>query len=187
MAPPPTATAASVASDRRRRATALLGRALSHEDAGAGGICAERVLADPAVALALLGSPDADPAVRDGVVQRFGLVGALLVVGHEDRWRRHLDALSGDIGALSEGDAVSDHLERLVRHFPHLDVAGLEALLADIDRAEGGRPVDPAVAARHRLHAAYAVAARDGSAVSHHVYMESLNEVLRMTRPAVAS
>jgi hypothetical protein len=44
--------------------------------------------------------------------------------------------------------------------------------------------VDRVAASRHRLHAAYAVAARDGSEVSHHQYMESLNEVLRLTRPA---
>jgi hypothetical protein len=37
------------------------------------------------------------------------------------------------------------------------------------------------------MHAAYAVAARDGSDLSHQEYMESLNEVLKMTRPAVAS
>jgi hypothetical protein len=173
--------------DRRRRAGVLLARALSHEDAEADGVWADRVLADQAVALALLGSPDADPAARDAVVQHFGLVGALLVVAHEDRWQRHLAVLSGDVDTTSAGDEVSGHLERLVKHFPHLDVPRLEVLLSDIDRAETGRGADRAAAARHRLHAAYAVAARDGSDVSHHQYMESLNEVLKMTRPAVAS
>jgi hypothetical protein len=171
----------------RHRATELLARALSHEDAEADGICADQVLADPAVALALLGSPDATPAARDAVVQRFGLVGAFLVLGHEDRWRRHLAVLSGEAATTSADDEVSGHLERLVRHFPHLGVPGLETLLNAIDRAETGRPADPVSTTRHRLHATYAVAARDGSDESHHEYMESLNEVLRMTRPAVAS
>jgi hypothetical protein len=179
--------ASSKMPNRRRRATFLLARALSHEDAEADGLCADRVLADPTVALALLGSPDTDPAARDAVVQRFGLVGALLVVAHEDRWLRHLAALAGDADTTSAGDEVSGHLERLVKHFAHLDVRKLEILLADIDRSEGGCPTDRVAAARHRLHAAYAVAARDGSDVSHHEYMESLNEVLKMTRPAVAS
>jgi hypothetical protein len=172
--------------DRRRRANEMLARALSHEDAEADGICADRVLADPAVALALLGSPDADPAARDAVVQRFGLVGALLVIGHEDRWRRHVAALSDDTETAPAGAEVSGHVERLVKNFGHFDAPRLEAILSDIDWAEGASPTDRA-AARRRLHAAYAIAARDGSDVSHHQYMESLNEVLQMTRPAVAS
>jgi hypothetical protein len=182
-----TVPSASTMPNRRRRATFMLARALSHEDAEADGVFADRILADPAVALALLGSPDADPSARDAVVQHFGLVGALLVVAHEDRWLRHLAALSGEADTTSAEDEVSAHLERLVKHFAHLDSSKLEALLGDIDRAEGGSPTDRVAAARHRLHAAYAVAARDGSDVSHHVYMDSLNEVLKMTRPAVAS
>lgn len=173
--------------DHRRRAAELLARSLSHDDAEADGLCADRVLADPAMALALLGSPDAVPAARDAVVQRFGLVGALLVVGHEDRWRRRLAAVAGDADNPSPGGAVSGHLERLVKQFSHLDARRLQALLSDIDRAESATTQDRVVAARHRLHATYAVAARDGSDRSHHEYMEALNEVLRMTRPAVAS
>jgi hypothetical protein len=173
--------------DRRRRAAILLARSLSHEDAEADGVCADRLLADPAIALALLGSPDAAPEARDAVIQRFGLVGALLVVAHEDRWQRHLAVLSVDAGAVCGGDEVARNLERLVKNFPHIDAPGLEALLSDIDRAEGASADDLVTAARHRLHAAYAVAARDGSDVTHHRYMESLNEVLKMTRPAVAS
>jgi hypothetical protein len=173
--------------DRRRRAALLLARSLSHEDAEADGVCADRLLADPAIALALLGSPDAAPEARDAVIQRFGLVGALLVVAHEDRWQRHLAVLSADAGTVSSGDEVSRNLERLVKNFPHIDAPGLEALLSDIDRAEGAPANDQVTAARHRLHAAYALAARDGSDDTHHRYMESLHEVLKMTRPAVAS
>ncbi len=162
-------------------------RSLSHEDAEADGVCADRLLADPAIALALLGSPDAAPEARDAVIQRFGLVGALLVVAHEDRWQRRLAVLSADAGTVSSGDEAARNLERLVKSFPHIDAPGLEALLRDIDRAEGA-PVDDQVSVvRHRLHAAYAVAARDGNDATHHRYMESLNEVLKMTRPAVAS
>jgi hypothetical protein len=184
---PPSADASSSAPGRGRRAAALLARALSHEDAEADGICAGWLLADPAVALALLGSPDAAPEARDAVIQRFGLVGALLVVAHEDRWRRHLAVLSGDADTTSAGGEVAGHLERLVKTFAHLDARRLEALLGDIDRAESAAPTGQVTAARHRLHAAYAVAARDGSDVSHHEYMESLNEVLKNARPAVAS
>lgn len=173
--------------DRRRRAELMLARSLSHEDAEADGMCGDRVLADPVVALALLGSPQADPAARDAVVQRFGLVGALLVVAYEDRWRRHLDVLAGEAETNSAGDEVSRQLERLLKHFGHIDSRRLEAVLGAIDRAEGATPADRVAAARHRLHAAYAVAARDGSDLSHQEYMESLNEVLKMTRPAVAS
>lgn len=174
-------------SHRGRRAMKLLARSLAHEDAEADGICADRVLADPAIALALLGSPDVAPAARDAVVQRFGLVGAFLVVGHEDRWRHRLAVVSGDPDATAPGDPVSVYLEKLVKQFAHLDVAKLATLLNDIDCVENGFPDDDVAVARHRLHAAYAVAARDGSERSHHEYMESLNEVLRMTRPAVAS
>jgi hypothetical protein len=175
---------------RGRRAMKLLARSLAHEDAEADGICADRVLADPAIALALLGSPDAAPAARDAVVQRFGLVGAFLVVGQEDRWHRRLAIVSGDAEAASAGDDVSMHLERLVKHFADIDVRTLSTLLSEIDRAESPGPDeddDDVAVARHRFHAAYAVAARDGSELSHHEYMESLNEVLNMTRPAVAS
>jgi len=174
-------------SHRGRRAMKLLGRSLAHEDAEADGICADRVLADPAIALALLGSPEAAPEARDAVVQRFGLVGAFLVVGHEDRWQRRLAVVSGDAAVSMPGDVVSVYLERLIKHFAHLDVHKMATLLNDIDCAENGVPDDAVAVARHRLHAAYAVAARDGSDVSHHEYMESLNEVLSMTRPAVAS
>jgi hypothetical protein len=174
--------------DRIRRAAELLARSLSHDDAEADGIVAERILADPEVALTFLGSHDAAPAARDAVVQRFGLVGALLVVGHEDRLRRHLAALAAgaESSPVPEADRISANLERLVRHFPHLDARELASLLDDIDRVETGAPPDALSSARHRLHAAYAVAARDSTDASHHEYMESLNEVLRMTRPAVA-
>jgi hypothetical protein len=165
----------------------MLARALSHEDAEADGVSADRVLADPAVALALLGSPEAGPEARDAVVQRFGLVGALLVVAHEDRWQRHLAVLSGEAATTTAADAVSRLLEQLVRDFARIDVHGLDALLGAIDGAEGATPVDRVAASRRRLHAAYAVAARDGSDASHHRYMEALNEVLKMTRPAAAS
>ncbi|HXQ62883.1 MAG TPA: hypothetical protein VN796_11155 [Acidimicrobiales bacterium] len=179
-------TSTSTVPDRRRRASLLLARALSHEDAEADGVCADWLLADPAVALALLGSPDAAPEARDAVIQRFGLVGALLVVAHEDRWQRHLAVLSGNSEATSVADPVAGHLERLVKNFAHIDARRLETLLGDIDRAENATPTSQA-AARHRLHAAYAVAARDGSDFSHHEYMKSLNEVLKNTRPPVAS
>ncbi|MGH9017433.1 MAG: hypothetical protein ACRDY1_06770 [Acidimicrobiales bacterium] len=165
----------------------LLARALTHEDAEADGLCAPQVLADPAVALALLGPPDGAAAARDAVVQRFGLVGAYLVVAHEDRWQRHLAVLAGEAATTSAVDPMTRHLERLVKQFAHIAVDPLQALLGDIERTGGGVEADPVAASRHRLHAAYAVAARDGSDDSHRRYMEALNEVLKVTRPSAAA
>jgi hypothetical protein len=175
-----------IGADRGRRAAELLGRALTHDDAQGDGVSADQVLADPVVALALLGSPVAASAARDAVVQRFGLVGALLVVGYEERWCRRVSVLAGGAESPVVGDVVGRCVERLVRHFVDLDCHRIEALLRDIDRAEGRATVGAATA-RCRLHATYAVAARDGDDSSHHAYMEALDRVLLTTRPALAS
>jgi hypothetical protein len=178
---------ASAGPDRGRRAAELLARALAHDDAETDGVSADQFLVDPVVAVALLGSPGASPAARDAVVQRFGLVGALLVVGYEDRWCRRLSVLSGAGETVGAGDVTGRLVERLVRHFFDLDVRRLETLLHEIDRSEHRGAMSGAVAARCRLHATYAIAARDGDDASHHAYMAALDRVLNMTRPALAS
>ncbi|HLN43781.1 MAG TPA: hypothetical protein VK215_15090 [Acidimicrobiales bacterium] len=68
---------------------------MASEDADEVGLRAEHVLADGGTALALLGGEDASPAARAAVVQRFGRVGALLVLGYEERGRaQHLGPLN---------------------------------------------------------------------------------------------
>jgi hypothetical protein len=173
--------------DRGRRAAELLARSLMHDDAEVDGLCADQVLADPVMALALLGSPDAAPAARDAVVQRFGLIGALLVVGYEDRWCRRLSIVSGAGEPAAVGDEVGRHVDRLVRQFADIDARSLESLLSEIDRAEGRATSGVTAKARCRLHATYAIAARDGDGASHHAYMEALDRVLSTTRRSVAS
>ena len=75
-----------------------------------------------------------------------------------------------------------------MKHFPHLDARRLEALLRRHrpGRRRRGRSIRWPGSVTG-LHATYAVAARDGSEVSHREYMAALNEVLKTTRPAVAS
>jgi hypothetical protein len=185
---------------RTRRATELVRQAMASEDVEHLGLRADHVLGDGGAAAALLGSPDASPAARAAVVQRFGRVGALLVIGYEDRWRRARDG--GDPDAAGPGD-VDEHrrdvegaarpdgeraLEVLVREFERADAARVYELLCEIDRDDRppGRRDDGADAHRW-LDATYAVAARDGSASAHRAYMRALDRVMRLVRILVAS
>ena len=100
------------------------------------------------------------------------------------------DSYSDGILALMAAEGLANDLVlRIPGRLPGL-------YMVDLDGAgkqhfnfwrEGAPAGDQVSVARHRLHAAYAVAARDGNDDTHHRYMESLNEVLKMTRPAVAS
>ena len=74
--------------ERGRRAAELLRQALVSDDTEDVGLRAEHVLSDEGTAMTLLGPPDAPRVARAAVVQRFGRVGALLVLGYEDQWRR---------------------------------------------------------------------------------------------------
>jgi hypothetical protein len=179
--------------DRGRRATELLRQALSSDDAEQGGLHAEHILADEGAALMLLGSPDASAVARAAVIQRFGHVGAFLVVGYEDRWRRHaapgpvVDGPPGPVVDAAPGpvDGAAHCIESLVRDFALLDARQMDRLLRDIDRAED-RPGDGDGHSAHRwLHATYAVAARDGNARSHRAYLRALDRVLRLVGPLV--
>jgi hypothetical protein len=159
-------------------ATGLLGQALASDDAEAGGLRADDLLADGESAVKLLGDPDAWPAARHAVVQRYGRVGALLVVGFEGRWRSR------------RGVADSPNppeLETLLERFMELSGEELERLLSAIERAEGVDADDEEVAARRLLHATYAQAARDGTDAAHRAYMAALDAVMRQAARKLAS
>ena len=174
---------------RTRRATELIRHAMASEDADQVGLRAETVLADSSTAMALLGGPDASPAARAAVVQRFGRVGALLVLGYEERGQaRHLVPVNGhgpgEWSDLADADA---HLETLVQLFDQLDARDLYWLLCEIDEDEGFAGDLDGIDAHRWLHATYAVAARDGTPGAHRAYMCALDRVMRLVRPLVAS
>ncbi|HVA03786.1 MAG TPA: hypothetical protein VMU64_08550 [Acidimicrobiales bacterium] len=174
---------------RTRRATELIRQAMASEDADQLGLRAETVLGDCTTALALLGGPDASPAARAAVVQRFGRVGALLVLGYEERGRgRHLAPVHGYGSAEGSERADADaHLETLVQLFDQLDARDLYWLLCEIDEDEGFAGDPDGIDAHRWLHATYAVAARDGTPGAHRAYMCALDRVMRLVRPLVAS
>jgi len=189
---------------RSVRAAELVRQALASDDAERLGRCAAYVLGDDGTALTLLGDPDASRPARQAVVQHFGYVGALLVLGYEERWERvHLggdgtggaeadgDAVPGwaghDEATVDGADAVGRHLDRLVRMFPRFDARGLYELLGKIERDEDLHRDEPCAEAHRWLHATYAVAARDETAVAHQAYMRALDAVLRHVRTPVAS
>lgn len=159
-------------------ATGLLGQALASDDAEAGGLRADDLLADPDSAVQLLGDPEAWPAARYAVVQRYGRVGALLVMGYEGRWHRRRGL---------RHPQNPPQLETLLDRFSELSAEELDDLLAGIERAEGVDDADQAVAARRMLHATYAQAARDGTEAAHRAYMEALETVMRQAARALAS
>jgi hypothetical protein len=124
-------------------------------------------------------------AARYAVVQRYGRVGALLVLGYEERWRhRHS---TGARSRRPRGDeAVARCLEGLLDGFAELDAVDMDELLAELDAA-AGTPQGPDAEARRWLHATYAIAARDGTDAAHRAYMEALDRVLRLARSRLAS
>ncbi len=163
-----------------KRATELLGRALGSDDAESEGLLADDVLADPELALKLLGSPSSLAGARNAVVQHYGRVGALLVVGYEERFARRQ-------ATGCAPPAAAPCIERLIVDFATLAADEIDDLLAELDRCEG-RAVDAeAISARRWLHATYAVAGRDGSDAAHRAYMAALDAVMQLTRAQVAS
>lgn len=179
--------------NKGRRATELLGLALASDDAEAIGLHADEVLADTELALILLGGPSPLEAARHAVVQRYGRVGALMVVGYEDRFSRRVadeaaaNAHPHDDHGVDPGDVAGRCLERLLHEFPTLDADEVEALLGELDAAEGRLVDDEATRARRWLHVTYAVAGRDGSDQAHHAYMAALDGVMSLTRSLIAS
>ena len=176
--------------DTRRGAVhasaALLAQALASDDAEATGMRAAEVLADPEAAVAVLGGPDAVVAARHAVVQRYGRVGALLVVAYEERWRR---GHAGVTAAARPPGTVADEsgLEELIEQFADLDTAAVAELLVRLDEAEGLAVHDELASARRWLHATYAVAARDGTDTAHRAYMVALDRIMRLAAPRLAS
>jgi hypothetical protein len=161
--------------------------AMASEDADEIGLRAESVLADAATAMALLGGPEASPAARAAVVQRFGRVGALLVLGYEDRGRTHVLVPFPVDGHVERPEGADPHIESLVQDFADLDARGLYRLLCEIDEDEGFAGDIQGIDAHRWLHATYAVAARDGTPAAHRDYMSALDCVMRLVRPLVAS
>jgi hypothetical protein len=160
---------------------------MASEDADEVGLRAESVLADATTALALLGGPDASPAARAAVVQRFGRVGALLVLGYEERGRaRHLVPVNGH-GTRAHTDGADAHIESLVQGFTAIDARAMYELLCEIDEDDGFAGDADGIDAHRWLHATYAVAARDGTPGAHRAYMSALDRVMRLVRPLVAS
>ena len=188
----PADTPASAAAGNGRRSVvqssaALLALALASDDAEEAGVRAADVLADPEGAVDLLGRPDAVSSARHAVVQRYGRVGALLVIGFEDRWRRRRASATAPAAAAGRGAPPLALLEELVEGFSRLDAPAMDELLAALDEAEGMPVVGESATARRWLHATYAVAARDGTDASHRAYMTALDRVMRLAAPRIAS
>ena len=160
-------------------AAALLAQALSSEDAEVGGLHADDVLLDPVGACNWLAGPQAWPSARFAVTQRYGRVGALMVVAYECRWRaQSADAVTPPSAPL---------LDRLLDDFWVLETEEVYELLEAIDRVEGDDRSDDLYIAHRWLHAAYATAGRDGTGKAHRAYMEALDRVMRSTRSVLAS
>lgn len=184
----PAAAGADAAPAVLRDSAMLLADALASDDAEDEGLHADDVLADPERAVAVLGGPDAWVAARTAVVQRYGRVGALVVLGYEERWRsRHVPSADRRQDAVATQTSVAERLEALLDGFAELDASELHELLADLDRAAGAPADDDVAEARRWLHVTYAVAARDGTDAAHRAYMQALDRVLRQARARIAS
>jgi hypothetical protein len=121
------------------------------------------------------------------VVQRFGRVGALLVLGYEERGRaQSVGPFNGSREPVGR-DTPDPHIECLVQDFAHLDAIELYELLCEIDEDDGFARGADDLDAHRWLHATYAVAARDGTRAAHRAYMYALDRVMRLVRPLVAS
>ncbi|HLX89409.1 MAG TPA: hypothetical protein VKR22_13260 [Acidimicrobiales bacterium] len=189
-APEPTSAAAAAGEQRRgvpRTSAALLAQALASDDAEESGVRAAELLADPALAVESLGHPDAPAAARHAVVQRYGRVGALLVIGYEERWRAsRLTPPGGDAPSERRASHVT-LLDHLLDGFSGLDADAMDTALAGLDEAEGMEVHGETSVARRWLHATYAVAARDGTEAAHRAYMVALDRVMRLAAPRIAS
>ncbi|MHB8439238.1 MAG: hypothetical protein ACYDD4_08765 [Acidimicrobiales bacterium] len=163
------------------RAATLLQVALGSDDAEATGLRADEVLAQAQAAEQVLGAPDAWDTAVLAVAQRYGRVGALLVVGFQQRWARRHGM------AIEMPDTVEAALDLLIERFATVDAEELASIMSVVDRAEGVAVDHEATAARRWLHATYAVAERDGSPNAHRQYMLALERVMRGARTLLAS
>ena len=195
--------------DLNGRVASLLSEALRADDAEASGFDARDLVSDPGRAVGVLGGGES-PVARHAVVQRFGGVGALLVVACEECWRRlhapdsSVDRDSSDHRDSSADRNSSDHesssddeapdrlqadLRRLLDLFGDLGAEEMVELVGSIENAA----CEPSVAsgavdtrvdddARRWLHVTYAVAARDGTDEAHRAYVSALDRVLALKR-----
>jgi hypothetical protein len=171
-----------------RRVAELLAAALHAEDAEASGVHAQELLADPCRAVELLGAPDVPLAVRHAVVQRFGGVGALLVIACEESWQLlHAARVSGETTSTERLDPLHANLEELLHRFADIGPQDMDCLVEAIERAEGWSPGSEAATAHRRLHVTYAVAARDGTDEAHRAYVQALDGVLALKRGLVST
>ncbi|HUC35509.1 MAG TPA: hypothetical protein VMR97_00130 [Acidimicrobiales bacterium] len=170
-----------------RRASTLLSEALCAEDAEEAGADSQLLVADPASAIAALGAPDAREVDRNAVVQRFGGVGALLVVACEEHWAREHGGMARDEDVLDEvPHALASELGRLLSGFAHMEPSEMDGLVESIEGLDGQFPIADEAAARRWLNVTYAVAARDGSEESHRAYVRALDRLLALKRELVS-
>jgi hypothetical protein len=170
------------------RASELITAALYADDAEAAGVHAAALLADTRRAIRVLGGPMSAPAARHAVIQRFGGVGALLVIACEEA------SAQAELAAGASGEPVPDEqqdlhhlLDRLLRGFGDMTPDQLDSLLVAIAEADGAVTDGEGASARRWLNVTYAIAARDGTDDAHRAYVHAFDRVLALTRPLVAS
>lgn len=171
-----------------RRVAELSSAALGAEDAEASGVHAQELLADPNRAVGLLGAPDVPLAARHAVVQRFGGVGALLVIACEESWQRvHGPRVAAEATWAEWLDEIHVHLAQLLHRFADISAQDMDCLVEAIEREDTGSPCNEAACARRWLHVTYAIAARDGTDEAHRAYVEALDRVLALKRALVCT
>jgi hypothetical protein len=170
-----------------QRVAELLSAAMCAEDAEAQGMDARELVADPDRAVRLLGPPGPPQTARYAVVQRFGGVGALLVIACEQSYDRlHGSPVASDVAQTCPDDSLRDHLGHLLRDFSDLSPVEMDGLVERVEKVEAGSRPTESTAARRWLHVTYAVAARDGTDEAHRAYVQALDGVLDETRALVA-
>jgi hypothetical protein len=171
-----------------RRVAELSSAALCAEDAEASGVHAQELVADLSRAVGLIGAPDVPLAAHHAVVQRFGGVGALLVIACEESWQRlNAPRVSGEATWADWLDEIHVHLAQLLHRFADISSQDMDCLVEAIERADGGSPGNEAATARRWLHVTYAIAARDGTDEAHRAYVKALHQVLALKRALVCT
>ena len=156
------------------------------EDAEASGIRTQELLADVGRAVGLLGAPDVDPLARHAVVQRFGGIGALLVIACEESWSQR-EWFSEDPGVNGPLGHLPGELGELLDCFSEMEAKDMDRLVAAIESSQGHfYASDVEAAARRWLNVTYAVAARDGTDEADRAYFQALDRVLSMKRELVS-
>lgn len=176
----------SMTTDLNRRVASLLHEALRADDAEASGFDARNLVSDPGRAIGVLGGGSPSRVARNAVVQRFGGVGALLVIACEECWERRR---SPEFSADELPDPLQSDLRRLLEMFSGLGAQEMVELVRAIESDACDSPIAATGAepkaddeARRWLHVTYAVAARDGTDEAHRAYVGALDRVLALKR-----